>query len=104
MAIAGGLAPKRGTHLGVGLFHPSMAPDMAEPFTVLFVEDDVAVRVATAELLARRAKRLRPDLKVMLMTGYYSRAAEAQKLGKLLFKPVRGDRLEAELRGLARAE
>ena len=146
MAIAGDLAPKRGTHVGVGLFHPSMALDMAEPFTVLFVEDDVAVRIATAELLAskgfhilvapdgatalrllaehpvdvlftdvvmpdldgitlvRQAKRLRPDLKVMLMTGYYSRAAEAQKLGKLLFKPVRGDQLEAELRGLARAE
>jgi two-component system cell cycle response regulator CpdR len=40
--------------------------------------------------LANRAKMQQPDIKIMFMTAYYSRAAEAQQLGKLLFKPVRG--------------
>jgi two-component system cell cycle response regulator CpdR len=39
--------------------------------------------------LAEQAKWLQPDLKIMFMTGYYSRAAEATKLGALVFKPVR---------------
>jgi two-component system cell cycle response regulator CpdR len=50
--------------------------------------------------LAKRAKLLQPDLKVVFMTGYYSRAAEAKGLGKLLFKPVRGAEIETELRNL----
>jgi two-component system, cell cycle response regulator CpdR len=50
--------------------------------------------------LAEQAKLLQPDLKVVFMTGYYSRAAEAQRLGKLLFKPVRGAEMETELRNL----
>ena len=50
--------------------------------------------------LAKRAKLLQPDLKVAFMTGYYSRAAEAARLGKLLFKPVRGAEIETELRNL----
>jgi CheY-like chemotaxis protein len=40
--------------------------------------------------LAKAAKWLQPDLNVMLVTAYYGRAAEAEGLGKLLFKPVRG--------------
>ena len=39
--------------------------------------------------LAKEAKRLRPDLRIMFATGYYSRAAEAEALGTLLFKPIR---------------
>jgi two-component system, cell cycle sensor histidine kinase and response regulator CckA len=31
--------------------------------------------------LAKQAKRLQPDLKIMFMTAYYSRAAEATELG-----------------------
>jgi two-component system, cell cycle response regulator CpdR len=50
--------------------------------------------------LAKQAKLLQPDLKVVFMTGYYSRAAEAESLGKLLFKPVRGAEIEFELRNL----
>lgn len=125
--------------------YPSVTGKMAEALTILFVEDDAAVRESTAQLLAskgfhmlvapdgaaalrvladnhvdvlftdivmhgldgvalvKQAKQMKPDLKVMFMTGYYSRAAEAEKLGKLLFKPVRGDRLEAELRELVHA-
>lgn len=47
--------------------------------------------------LAKEAKRLRPDLRVMFATGYYSRAAEAEALGMLLFKPIRDRELGAIL-------
>ena len=47
--------------------------------------------------LAKEAKRLRPDLRVMFATGYYSKAAEAEALGTLLFKPIRDRELGAIL-------
>jgi two-component system cell cycle response regulator CpdR len=50
--------------------------------------------------LAKRAKQLQPDLRVLFMTGHVSRAAEAESLGKLLFKPVRDLEIETELRHL----
>jgi two-component system cell cycle response regulator CpdR len=53
--------------------------------------------------LAKQAKLLQPDLKVVFMTGYYSRAAEARMFGELLYKPVRNDELETLLEGLALA-
>jgi DNA-binding NtrC family response regulator len=53
--------------------------------------------------LAKQAKLLRPDLKVVFMTGYYSRAAEARNFGALLYKPVRSDELETLLEGLTLA-
>ena len=46
----------------------------------------------------KNAKRLRPHLKVMLATGYFSRAKEAESVAKLLFKPLRADQIEAEIR------
>lgn len=53
--------------------------------------------------LAKQAKLVRPDLKVLLETGYFSRAAEAKSVGKLLFKPLRADQIESEIRSLVRA-
>jgi two-component system, cell cycle response regulator CpdR len=50
--------------------------------------------------LAKRARLLQPNIKVMFMTGYLSRAAEAESLGKLLFEPVRDVEIETELRKL----
>jgi YesN/AraC family two-component response regulator len=47
--------------------------------------------------LAREAKKLRPNLQVIFASGYYSRAAEAVLLGKLLFKPMRAGQIEAAL-------
>ena len=47
--------------------------------------------------LAKRALGRQPDLKVLFTTAYYSRAAEAQRLGKLVFKPLRMREIEAEL-------
>jgi DNA-binding NtrC family response regulator len=53
--------------------------------------------------LAKQAKLLRPNIKVMLETGYFSRAEEAKSVGKLLFKPLRADQIEAEIRNLLSA-
>jgi hypothetical protein len=50
--------------------------------------------------VAKRAKLFQPEIKVVFMTGYYSQAAEAESLGKLLFKPVKGAEIETELRNL----
>ena len=47
--------------------------------------------------LAKQAKALHPDLRIILATGYYSRAEEARSVGKLLFKPLRADEVEAEI-------
>jgi two-component system, cell cycle response regulator CpdR len=52
--------------------------------------------------LAKQAKLMRPDLRVILVTGYYSRAREAETVGKLLFKPLRADHIEAEIRAVLR--
>ncbi len=48
--------------------------------------------------LVKQARLLRPDLRVIMETGYASRAKEAASLGKLLFKPLRADQIEAEIR------
>lgn len=50
--------------------------------------------------LAKRAKLLNPDLKIMFMTAYYSRGAEAAKLGTLLYKPLRETEMAFELEKL----
>ena len=47
--------------------------------------------------LAKQAKQFNPDLRIMFMTGYYSRAWEAASLGTLVFKPLRPAEIEAEL-------
>jgi two-component system, cell cycle response regulator CpdR len=47
--------------------------------------------------LAKHAKKLQPDLRIMFATGYFSRAASAERLGKLLFKPLRADEVQAAL-------
>ena len=104
---------------------------MTKPATILFVEDDDAVRGVLAEALTakgfrvlaaesghhardvlardhvdvlftdvvmpdlngielvKEARRTRPDLPVVMMTAYFSRAKEAAGLAKLLFKPLR---------------
>jgi CheY-like chemotaxis protein len=50
--------------------------------------------------LAKRAKLLQPKIRVTFMTGYHSRAAEAETLGKLVLKPLRVLEIETELRNL----
>jgi len=50
--------------------------------------------------LARKAKRILPDLKVLYLTGYAQKAAghEGRRFGKLLFKPIRAAALVDEIR------
>jgi CheY-like chemotaxis protein len=66
-----------------------------EPVDLLFT--DIIMPDQDGIELAKQAKALRPDLRVMFATGYYSRAAEASGLGALLFKPIRDRELGAIL-------
>lgn len=50
--------------------------------------------------LVMQAKLFRPNLHVIMATGYASKAKEAELLGKLLYKPLRADQIEAEIRQL----
>lgn len=72
-----------------------------EPVDVLFA--DIVMPDMNGIELAKRAKLGRPNLKVLLQTGYFSRAAEAKSVGKLVFKPLRVDQIEGEIRSLLHA-
>ena len=58
-----------------------------EHVDVLFT--DVVMPEADGIELAERARHLQPHIRVIFATGYLLRAATADKIGKLLFKPVR---------------
>jgi CheY-like chemotaxis protein len=58
-----------------------------EHVDVLFT--DVVMPEPDGIELAERARHLRPDIRIIFATGYLLRAATADKMGKLLFKPVR---------------
>ena len=47
--------------------------------------------------LAKQAKRLQPGIEVLFSTGYFSRAADALRVGKLLAKPMRAAQIETAL-------
>ena len=72
-----------------------------EPVDVLFA--DIVMPDMNGIELAKRAKLVRPDLKVLLETGYFSRATEARSVGSLVFKPLRVDQIESEIRSLLHA-
>jgi two-component system cell cycle response regulator CpdR len=92
--------------LSLGGFRVLVAEDGYEALRLLTQEDvdvlctDIVMPGLNGVELARRAKRLRPDLKVLFITGYAAKAAEARQLGKLLYKPLRGKEIDAELRSL----
>ena len=71
---------------------------LQEPIDVLCT--DIVMPGFDGIELARKAKRVRPDLQVMFVTGHASKASEAMLLGKLLYKPLRTHQIETELRGL----
>lgn len=69
-----------------------------EQVDVLFT--DIVMPDMDGVELVKQAKLLQPDLRVLMVTGYASRAKAAAVLGKLLFKPMRVDQIEAEIRNL----
>ena len=84
-----------------------LATDNADEAMRLLAQEHVDVLFADVVMpglngieLAKQAQLLRPDLRIILATGYLSRAAEARSVAKLLFKPLRADQIEIEIRNL----
>ena len=85
-------------------FRPVVAADGDQALRILtsqkidvLVTDLVMAGLGGIEL-ATQAKAMLPDLPIILMTGYLSRADEAQGIGRLLYKPVRAVEMEAAIR------
>ena len=67
-----------------------------EPVDILFT--DVVMPGEDGLELARQARALQPKIRVLFATGYYSQAANAERMGRLLFKPIRADEIRRALR------
>lgn len=70
---------------------------LAEAHIDILVTDIVMPDLDGIEL-AIQAKLIRPNLTVVLMTGYLSVAPRADTVAPLLFKPVRPEEIEAVIR------
>lgn len=87
-------------------FHMLVAKDGEEALRLLAEHrvhalfSDIVMPGISGTELAQQVRQQYPDVKIMLMTGYYSRAAEAVKLGKLMFKPLRRSLMIEELTNL----
>jgi CheY-like chemotaxis protein len=66
---------------------------------------DIAMPGKTGVELAIEVKRLRPEVKVLFITGHAPRSTEqaAMRLGKTLFKPLRGSVIIREVTALLEA-
>jgi len=67
--------------------HAAVAALAAQPFALML--SDIVMPGLDGIALAKQAKLLQPDIKILFMTGYYARAHDAAPLGRILFKPVR---------------
>lgn len=72
----------------------------AQPVDMLFT--DIVMPSRNGVDLAEQAKRLRPQIRVLFVTGYAQRATEqaALRLGRTLFKPVRIPEILREVKAL----
>ncbi|HWI26864.1 MAG TPA: response regulator [Stellaceae bacterium] len=72
----------------------------AQPVDMLFT--DIVMPSRSGVELAEQAKRLRPQIRVLFVTGYAQRATEqaALRLGRTLFKPVRVPEIVREVKAL----
>ena|SRR5581483_3959394 len=70
---------------------------LAEKHVDLMITDLVMPGVGGRDL-AEQARLLCPDLRIMFMTGYYADGLEAEKIGRVLFKPVRPEQMETAIR------
>ena len=66
-----------------------------EHIDVLFT--DIVMPDQDGVELAKQARALQPHIRVIFATGYFSRVASAEKIGKLLFKPVRAQEIGAAI-------
>jgi DNA-binding NtrC family response regulator len=69
-----------------------------EHVDVLFT--DVVMPDIDGIALAKEVRALQPGIRILFATGYYSQAANAAQLGKLVFKPVRAAQIGSALREL----
>lgn len=89
------------TRAGFRVFVAGSAPEavrvlVRERVDVLFT--DVVMPDLNGIELAIHAQQLQPSIQVMFATGYFSRAGEAAQLGKVLFKPMRANKIEDALK------
>src|SRR5262249_4150884 len=62
---------------------------------VLFT--DIVMPGADGIELAKQAKKLQRGIQIIFSTGYFSRVADALRVGKLLTKPMRAAQIETAL-------
>jgi len=91
---------------GFRVFVAGSAPEavrvlVREHVDVLFT--DVVMPDLNGIELALHAQQLQPGIRVLFATGYFSRAADAAQLGKVLFKPMRSQQIEEALNDVLHA-
>src|SRR5258708_25934212 len=84
-----------------------LATDNADEAMRLLAQEHVDVLFAAVVMpglngleLAKQAQLFRPALSIIWATSYLSRPADARSVAKLLFKPLRADQIEIEIRNL----
>lgn len=76
------------------------ALELLEKNKVHVLFSDIVMPGISGTELAQQVRQQYPAVKIMLMTGHYSRAAAAVNLGKLMYKPLRGSLMIEELTNL----
>jgi two-component system, cell cycle response regulator CpdR len=90
--------------LSLNGFRVLKAEDGYEALRLLLQEDvdllftDIVMPGLDGVELARKAKSVKPNVKIVFATGYSAKASEAIPLGRVLYKPLRAHQIDAELR------
>ena len=90
--------------LSLNGFRVLKAEDGYEALRLLLQEDvdllftDIVMPGLDGVELARKAKSVKPNVKIVFATGYSAKASEAIPFGRVLYKPLRVHQIDAELR------